>query len=171
MDGFFRDTRESLIKEVKCLCQITREGAQRKERENSIKRIVELAQEIDLVYRIARDGFKKENKRVSERLFSVTQRLFSEMEQKEALLESAKEIKSDGGDLIDRETILEYAERLSKYSKCPLLWTEGVPLEGRLPSFPTDDLLQQSILRAAPKEKKKKEKEKSSTKKEFVFEV
>ncbi|KAI5189459.1 hypothetical protein NEMIN01_0522 [Nematocida minor] len=109
-----------------------------------VQEIGDTARRLDIIYSVVINGFESENMKASAALYSITEELHKEMEDKEVLIEESKRIV--GSTDIKVESIIEYAKTLSIHSKCPLLWTEDMPLD-RFPAYPTDSLIQQSILR------------------------
>ncbi|KAI5136010.1 uncharacterized protein NESG_01147 [Nematocida ausubeli] len=111
-----------------------------------VKRAQRAAMKIDLIYNVMVHGFEKENQRISEDIYDIAIRLMEELEEKELLIQECKDILAPSSE-IDVNDVLSYSKLLGRHSKCPLLWTEDTGLE-RLPAYPTDSLIQQSLLRA-----------------------
>ncbi|OAG30109.1 hypothetical protein NEDG_01692 [Nematocida displodere] len=167
MDALFRQCTEELLSALEELKTNTDKAAQMEgstprteeketerrqnlaKRQKLIERITRLSQKADLVYRVSVDGFEGENKELSHRLFAISKSVFDEVENKEVSLKEAEAIIKDKENLLSGslDQVLAYASKLAKYSKCPLLWTEGVPLEDTFPAFPTEAIIQHSILR------------------------
>ncbi|KAI5172689.1 hypothetical protein NEFER03_1745 [Nematocida sp. LUAm3] len=142
MDILFERASEKLIECIKDLDN-------KEKRRETIKKMVEIAKELDLIYCLGTEGFQKENKEVSESLYTIEKKIFSEIEEKEVLLAEGKKIleEAEKNEDVCIEDILEYSAMLSRYSKCPLLWTEENALKESFPAFPTEEIVQQSILR------------------------
>ncbi|EIJ88800.1 hypothetical protein NEPAR06_0699 [Nematocida parisii] len=112
---------------------------------SQVKTAEKIAKKLDLIYNVAINGFEKENRRISEDIYKITTRLMEELEEKELLIKECKDMLSETKEM-EIEEILSYSRVLSKHTKCPLLWTEDMALD-RLPAYPTDSLIQQSLLR------------------------
>ncbi|KAI5191875.1 hypothetical protein NECID01_1680 [Nematocida sp. AWRm77] len=174
MDTIFQASTEKvieLLKELNSLSQSTStEAASLQKRQSLVKQIVHEAQKLDRVYSVSTEGFEKENMQVSERIFHVSQAVFKEVEEKEVLLSEARAVAEDSALVLEHspeEQILAYASMLAQYSKCPLLWTEELPLERSFPAYPTDSLIQQSVLGQAHLPKKEERRKKKAEKPEL----
>lgn len=143
MDRLFSREIEKLVSAINSLSPKEDEEIQRKDRK-TIQEIGNIARRLDTIYSIAVNGFEYVNGRVSNSLYEVSNRLIVELEDKELLIEEAEEIVSTKE--IEVQDIIEYGRMLSINSKCPLLWNEEMPLD-RLPAYPIDSLIQQSVLR------------------------
>ncbi|KAI5185971.1 hypothetical protein NEHOM01_1194 [Nematocida homosporus] len=169
MDELFRKNSDELVSLLTELNRVsTGVGENLVVRKELLRKIKAVAEELDLIYRVSLEGFNKENEEVSESVFLIAKRLFNEIEEKEVWLQEAKAIVADSERELSGglEAVLEYSQLLAKYSKCPLLWTEGTPLEGRFPAYPTDEIIQQSILRIEREKKVTKSKPKAITQEE-----
>jgi len=155
MDGIFEKGKIELLAHMAKLKEISEISANspaetRREREKLIFKITSIAKKLDMIYRVVTEGFEKENKAVAGRVFDLSYKAFREIEEKEALLEEANRIRKETEMCLAKSptgAILEYSSLLSKYSKCPVFWREDLPLENTFPAFPTDGIMQQSVLR------------------------
>lgn len=171
MDQLFQRSSERL---VELLGEINELGKNQEEntgeearlrRKELIRSLVKAAERVDTIYAVATEGFEKENRRVSEQIFQAAQAVFNDVEEKEVLLKEAREMIAEarpGEASIGLDDLLEYGARLARYSKCPLLWSEEIPLERSFPAFPTDGLIQQSVLGRGQTPKKEEKRRKKT---------
>lgn len=143
MDVLFTKEINRLINTISLLNTSEEEGLTGRDKKLLLE-LGKIARRLDTIYLIAVKGFEYVNKKASDALHEVVETLIAELEEKELLIEEGEGIINTTE--IDIEEIMEYGKSLSLNSKCPLLWTEEMPLD-RLPAYPVDSLIQQSVLR------------------------
>ncbi|KAH9385374.1 uncharacterized protein NEMAJ01_0270 [Nematocida major] len=111
------------------------------------------ARKLDIIYKVSTDGFEPVNINLSKSLHEIMYSLLSETEEKELLIRECRET-VENKNMHNISEILKYSKNLAEV-KCPLLWSEDMPLD-RIPAYPTDSLVQHSLLRGKQIHEEKK---------------
>lgn len=172
MDVLFRQAASVLTRLLRDLNEELEFGVKeegKREVSEIMRKLIREAERLDLMQKIAACGFEKVNREISEKIYQVALVILKEAEHKEIVFAEAQKILADSQKELGPnsvEHIIEHGHVLSKYSKCPLLWTEDLPLPDTFPVFPTDIMMQKSALRVSQRttgKAERKEKEPPAT--------
>lgn len=117
-----------------------------------MREIVETARTLDLIEALSFPGtFEKELASRSEAIFQAAKAFHEEIESVEVAISEGRKMLDDvelnlDCDVVDR--IVEHGKLLATHSKCPPFWAEGAGLGSRFPAYPTEELIQRSLLRS-----------------------
>lgn len=172
MDALFRQTTGVLTQLLRDLNEEMGSGEKeegKREIRAIIRKIIREADRLDQMQRIATCGFEKVNREISEKIYQVAFVILKEAEHKEIVFAEAQQILADAQKELEPDSvehIIEHGHVLSKYSKCPLLWTEDLPLPDTFPVFPADIMMQKSALRVSQRSAAKSERKEKKEKKQ-----